>query len=378
MTRVLSAAWLPFRLPYAALFTTSRSAESAREGVLLRLAADDGLEGLGEASPVTAFGAGTAADALQAIVALAPQLAGATLDQAETLLSTLDITAPGLAAVACALDTALCDLRARAAGVSVATLLGPLPAGACAPGYAVPVNATIGAAAVEAASEAARRAVADGFRCVKLKVGMAGALADELARIAAVRAAIGPDVQLRLDANGAWDVETAITLIHAAARYDLALVEQPTPADDLDALAQVRAAVTTPIAADEPVRGPREAQRVIAADAADALIVKPMLAGGLRPARAVLALARAAGLRAIVTTTIDAGVGAAAALHLAATLPSPPPACGLATGSLLVADLLARPLAYAHGALLLPAGPGLGITLDEQQLARYGQGWRGS
>jgi L-alanine-DL-glutamate epimerase-like enolase superfamily enzyme len=145
--------------------------------------------------------------------------------------------------------------------------------------------------------------------------------------------------------------------------------------DDLIGMAQVRASVRTPIAADEAVGGPEQAARVIAAGAADILVIKPMMAGGLRRAREIIARTQPAGLRAFVTTTIDAGVGVAAALHLAATLPTPL-ACGLATGTLLVGDLLVQPIVVRNGAMQLPNQPGLGVRIDQRQVALYASGWQ--
>jgi o-succinylbenzoate synthase len=362
--------WLPFRLPYTSAFTTAHGSEAVREGVLLRLVAESGLEGIGEASPVTAFGGGTAADALRLISELAPRLVGLDLDRADAMLAALEPGWPGVDAAACALDTAICDMRARAAGITIAQLLGGDPQ------REVAVNATVGAVPLDAACAAARRAAEAGFGCVKLKVGVTADSAAEVARIAVVREAIGPAVRLRIDANGAWDVAGAIALLWAAERYELELVEQPVAADDLAGMARVRAAVGTPIAADEAVGGLAQARRVADAGAADILVVKPLLAGGLRPAREVIALAREAGLGAFVTSTIDSGVGVAAVLHLATALPAPALACGLATGPLLAGDLLARPLGLYGGAMSLPAGAGLGIALDERQIARYGDGWR--
>src|SRR5204863_9324885 len=113
----------------------------------------------------------------------------------------------------------------------------------------------------------------------KLKVGVLSTREAELARIAAVRATIGADVRLRIDANGAWDVPEAIAIIRAAERYQLELVEQPVAAFDLAGMALVRASIHTPIAADESVGGPEQAAQVIAASAADVLVIKPMMAG---------------------------------------------------------------------------------------------------
>jgi o-succinylbenzoate synthase len=374
---ITKVAWLPFRLPYATPFATAHGLEQVREGVLLRLACEDGRVGLGEASPLPAFGGGTVADALREIAALAPVLVGMTLAESDALLAALPLDRAGVSAVACALDTALLDLRAQAAGLPLAALLAASPSSSrLLPRTLIPVNATVGAPATEAARQAAQYAVARGFRCIKLKVGIADSREEELARIAAVRSAIGPAAELRLDANGAWCRDDAIAIIRAAEEYGLALVEQPVAAEDVPGLAQVRAAVKTPIAADESVGTLAQAREVVAAGAADVLIVKPMMAGGLRPARAIADYAYRSGLRAIITTTIDAGVAVAAAAHLAAILPDPPIACGLATGALLAGELIAKPLAIDEGMLFLPAGPGLGVALHARQLARYAGDWQ--
>jgi o-succinylbenzoate synthase len=367
--RIVEIAWLPFQIPYTAAFTTAHGSESARAGAIIRVTSAGGLAGLGEASPLPAFTAGTLGDALAIIGGLAPHMVGRDLDQAIELLDQLDITAPGASAVACGFDTAIHDLAARAAGVPLAQLLEPHAAAA------VPVNATIGAADLAAAAQAAARVAQAGIQCVKLKVGVARTQSAELARIAAVRAALAPGMRLRLDANAAWDVPEAIAIIRAAERYDLEFVEQPVAAGDLAGMARVRASVRTPIAADESVGGPEQARRVVAAGAADVLIVKPMMAGGLRRGREIIALAAAAGLQTLVTTTIDSGVGVAAALHLAATLPMPSLACGLATGALLAADLLSQPIIVRNGAIQLPDEPGLGVHIDERQARRYAGRW---
>ncbi|MDQ3669455.1 MAG: hypothetical protein M3377_04120, partial [Actinomycetota bacterium] len=121
---------------------------------------------------------------------------------------------------------------------------------------------------------------------------------------------------------------------------------------------------------------PDGARRVLAAEAADAFVVKPMVAGGLRGARALIDLAAGAGLSTVVTTTIDAGVGVVAALHLAATLSPPVPACGLATGPLLAADLLAESVEAEDGMIRVPDRAGLGVALDEEQIRRFAGAWR--
>lgn len=367
---VVHVDWLPFHIPYVAAFTTAHGSDLVRAGAVVRLTLADGRVGLGEASPLPAFGGGTLDDTLAVLAQFAPLLVGHSLAEAAALLDQQDMAAPGMSALGCAIDTALLDLDAQVAGVPLAQAL----EGAAA--SAVPANATVGAADTAAACRAAEAAIAAGFGCVKLKVGVAATPAAEVERIAAVRGAIGPQAQLRLDANAAWDVPDAVAIIRAAEEFTLALVEQPVAAHDLAGMRAVRAAVRTPIAADEAVSGPEQAARVIAAGAADVLVVKPMMSGGLRRGRAIIALAHAVGVQTLVTTTIDAGVGVAAALHLAATLPPPLLPCGLATGALLTGDLLEQPISLRNGAIPLPVQPGLGVRLDERQLARHAGRWQ--
>jgi len=354
-----------YRIPLVDEFNTAHGRTVARAGLLLRLKTDAGVIGWGEAAPLPEFGGGTVDAAARLLADLAPDFVGRDLAALPELLDGLP-SRPARAAVRCALDVAALDALGRIEGRPVAALLATDPAAS------VPVNATIGAAAIPAAVAAAGRAFAAGFRVVKLKVGMAASPDEEAERVAAVRAALGPDAGLRLDANGAWDVDTAIATLRRLAPYRLDLVEQPVPAADLDGLSRVRRAVDVPLAADEAVTGLDAARAIVARDAVDALIVKPMAVGGLTVGRRITELADETGLTVIVTTTVDAGVGVAAALHLAATLPIPAPACGLATGGLLASDLLAASLPVARGRMRLPAGPGLGVTVDEAALARFG------
>ncbi|MCH7998404.1 MAG: mandelate racemase/muconate lactonizing enzyme family protein [Chloroflexi bacterium] len=366
--RVTRLRWTAYRLPFRAEFSTSRGVSTYREGLILRLDTDSGSVGLGEAAPLTERGRGTLGEALAILDEVGSGVVGKQLDEVQALM---DETGRGhgdgaMAAVRCAFDIALLDAMARAAAISVAELL----TGGVS--RSVVVNATIGAEAPAQAAAQAATARESGYSCVKLKVGGASSVDDERRRVAAVRDALGPEIKLRIDANGAWGVEQAVSAIRELEEYDLEMVEQPVAAGDLPGLARVRAEVDTPIAADEDVTDVEAAERVLEAGAADVLVVKPMIVGGLRPARRIIEMVAAAGAEAVVTTTLDSGIGTAAALHLAATLPPGGPACGLATGSLLVADLITAPLVARCGLMELPDGLGLGVKLDEGQLARYG------
>ncbi len=356
---------VPFRVPFRAGFATADGPAAWREGVMVRLTTNTGAVGLGEASPLPERG-GRLRDAVELLDELGPGLVGEQLDEVDPLVARLGDRGPAAAAVACALDTAVLSARA----VEMRTPL----AAALAPSFrnSVSVNATVGAPAADVARREAAEARAAGFRCLKLKVGMAASLDDELRRVAAVRDALGPEIALRLDANGAWTVDMAIDAVRAFDEYDIEFIEQPVAPGDLDGMRSVRQAVRTPVAADEAITGVEAARRVLERDAAAVLVVKPMTVGGPRSAVRIIEMAQARGASAVVTTTIDTGVGIATALHVAATLPEGSPACGLATASLLVADLVVGLPSAAGGRMALPRRPGLGVDLDEAALARHG------
>lgn len=363
--RIVSVRWARFRIPFRTAFATSRGTFAYREGLTVWLETDAGIVGLGEALPYPGQEATAFAAAAPILSELTLALVGRDIEEAAPAVD--GVAGSGRwAFLRAGLDIAVCDALAKAAGSGVGALL----AEGRSPAPTVRVNATIGEPDPAAAGEAARAARAAGFPCVKLKVASDGE--HERARVAEVRAALGPDVALRLDANGAWTAEQAIGIISDLERYGLELVEQPIPPGDPRSMRRVREAVATPIAADEDVTDLDAARRLLGAGAADVLVVKPMVVGGLRPANHIVELAAASGASVIVTTTIDAGIATAAALHLAATLPPGSPACGLATGPLLVADLLLQPLVLREGHMWLPTGPGLGIELDDRQMRQYG------
>lgn len=357
--------WTAFRLPFHRQFVTAGSALAYREGLILRLETDTGIVGLGEAAPLPRGEKSPLHSMLALLQGAKATLIGKQLEEIEVKLSWVGEDRWALAAVQCALDVAICDAQAKAADISVARLLTPHV------NRSVAVNAIISAPSTDEAAKAAQQARDAGFRCIKLKVGMAHSIAEECARVAAVRSAVGSQTQLRLDANGAWEVQQAIRMIQVLEKYDLEFIEQPVTPGNLEGMKCVRETVRTPIAIDEDITDLDTASHALQLGAAQILVLKPMVIGGLRPARQIAELAQASNAAVVVTTTLDAGVGVAAALHLAATLPQPHLACGLATGPLLFSDLLARPLPVREGQMSLPESPGLGITLDEAELTHY-------
>ncbi len=223
----------------------------------------------------------------------------------------------------------------------------------------IPVNAIIPAVGPE---RAYAMTVAAGCGTAKVKVAEHGQAAEEdFARVAAVRDALGAAGKIRVDANGAWEVDQAERMLGELSSYGLEYAEQPCAT--LAELARLRRRVDVPLAADESIRRAADPLRVRAAAAADIVIIKVQPLGGVRSA---LRVAAACGLPAVVSSAVETSAGLAAGLALAAALPQLPYACGLGTLSLLAGDVTADPLA--------PVGGLLHVTrpeIDPERLTRW-------
>ncbi|WP_457207579.1 o-succinylbenzoate synthase [Nocardioides sp. P5_C9_2] len=210
----------------------------------------------------------------------------------------------------------------------------------------VPVNVTVPACSPE---QAHRIVVAGGCTTAKVKVAEVGqTLADDEARLEAVRDALGPAGIIRVDANGGWDVDGAVGAIRLLERAagGLEYVEQPCAS--VEELAAVRRAVDVAIAADESIRRAEDPYRVRDLEAADIAVLKVQPLGGVR---ACLRIAEDIGLPVVVSSAVESSVGIAAGVALAAALPDLPHACGLATVQLLTADVVSEPLLPVAGML---------------------------
>ncbi|MDS1269205.1 o-succinylbenzoate synthase [Lipingzhangella sp. LS1_29] len=206
----------------------------------------------------------------------------------------------------------------------------------------VPVNVTVPAVPPE---QAARIVAQSGCATAKVKVAEPGQPEQaDRERIAAVREALGADGNIRVDANGAWDVDTAVRMLGVLDRYRLEYVEQPCAT--LEELAQVRRRVRVPVAADESIRRAEDPLRVRAAGAADIVVLKAQPLGGVR---AALRVAERCDLPVVVSSAVETSVGLAAGVALAAALPKLPYACGLGTLDLLETDVCAQPLRVVAG-----------------------------
>lgn len=363
--------WRPWRIPLRDPLATGAGPLAAREGLVVRIVTTDGAIGLGESAPLPAEGLSVGALAAR-VAEVGQALVGRSPAEAWPLLP-----AARLAGADVGVETALADLLAGSCGVPLANWLAD-QAGLAPPSPdPIPANVLLGADSPDAFAREATAALDCGFATVKVKVGRDVALDGE--RLRAVRAALGPDAEMRIDANGAWNEEEAVEALAALSAHGVALCEQPVaPGPDAVAtLARVRAVSPVPVAADESCASLADLRALLDAGAVDAVVIKPLRAG-LAEALAMIREATARDVPCILTTTFDTGIGTALATHLAALLPEPRPACGLATLPMLAGDIARGCPTPDRGALVLPRAPGLGVQLDEDALDRFATGsWEG-
>lgn len=352
----------PYQVPFVRPYKTASVEHETRQGVLLQLQDDDGATGLGEAAPL---GNRTESQAAcrRALSQALDHLTDPGVGPVEALAE-LDERCPELdqaPAARFAVTLALSDLLAKTDGQPLATWLAKRADGRS-PAPEVPVNATIPMLPTDEAVDRATEAVHDGFTTLKIKVGRDHEA--DLERVEAIREAVGPEPAIRLDANQAWAPVQAIeNILDHLDRTPLEYVEQPVHGPDHRALAMVRSSVPCPVAADEPVTGSGPAAELIELEAADVLILKPMVIGGLDRTLEIASMAHQADLEVVVTSTIDGAVARAGALHLAASLGPRPLACGLATADLLAKDVVEHDERIEGGRMRVPDRPGHGLPL---------------
>ncbi len=359
--RIASARVLPIRLELAQPLATARAEIRERRGFLLELCDASGARGSGEALPLPAFAGEDRAACERALVAGARALLAAPESPLAWLLERAARAGKQAPVAGAALDVALHDLAARRRDLPLAALLAPAPLAR------IPLCALVAGADRGSLLRAARAAVAAGFGCLKLKLG-ARPPGRDLARVESLRAALGPGVALRLDANGAWSEAQALAAVARLAGCGIELLEQPVAAEDTAALARVARAAPFPIAADEALALPGASDRLLGEDRVGALVLKLPVLGGLRPALALAERARRAGVAVVVTSFLDSSLGQLAAAALAAALGAGAHASGLATSALLRGDLCRAP-GIERGELLLPRGAGLGAEPEPRALA---------
>ncbi|WP_208780715.1 muconate cycloisomerase family protein [Streptomyces griseorubiginosus] len=339
------------------------------QGVLLiRLVTDDGVVGWGEGVvPGGPWWGGESIEGMAALVDryLAPVVVGQDVLRPEALARRIERAAPGAPFARAGLETAAWDAAGRALGLPVHQLLGGPHRDR------LPVTWALGTDSVGFVVEEARRLLEEGrHRSFKLKMGGEEPAAD-VRRVSAIADALAEDASLAVDINGAWDEYTARRWLPSLADAGIRLVEQPVPAAGLGSLARLRQQSGSALMADESVWTPADALGLVTAHATDVVSLKIGKSGGLSAVRRIAAIAEAGGIGCYGGTTIETSLGTAASAHVFCTIGALDFGTELFGPFLLSDDIATEPVRYEAGELILGSGPGFGITIDEEKLAKY-------
>ena len=309
---------IPVRIPVkpARHMVTALGRHTESKYLLVRVGTDIGIEGVGEAT-VMPLWSGETVWGTQAILEniLGPSVVGADPTDIEEIDRRMDRTARNNWFGKAAIEMACWDIAGKAANRPVYELLG----GAVRP-LTIRCRFSMSAYDPDRARARALELVAEGFTTIKVKVG--GPAEGDIARVRAVREAIGPDLALTIDANCGWDAETAIRCVNALADCHLALDEQPTPDGDYASLARVRRETTVPVMADDMCFDLVHARELVRNDACDLISVYPGKNGGIRKSKAIVDFAAAHGVKCSIGSNLEWDIATAAMAHLVVACPN--------------------------------------------------------
>ncbi len=380
--KIQSIETIPVRLPTRRVHQWANLKTPIGVYLLVKLTTDDGWTGLGEAPALKDWGGdhmryyGETPASVAAVIRdiLAPSIEGEDPRRIEWIHTLMDQAVKGYPYSKAAIDMALYDVAGKAAGVPAYQLLGGLYQ------ESVPISHSIGLMDMDEAVAEVQRVKAEGVKTIKLKGGVEPKRDVELLR--RVREALGPDMNLTVDANNGYkSAKEAVRVTKAMEPYNILYMEQPV--EGLDAMAEVTRRVDTPIMADESAWTTWDILEIIEKKAADIISIYTTKPGGLLKAKKVAAIAEAAGFPCNVNGSVEMGVGNAANVHLAASTAAVNLACvipvttpdaeatGRIAGIYYKDDIVTEPFEFADGAVKVSHRPGLGIELDEEKVERY-------
>ncbi len=299
-------------IPLARPFKTALRTVERVEDIVVRVTAENGMTGYGEAPPTAVITGDTKGSVRCAIRDLiAPAILGMDILAIDQVMEAMDHSVKGNTSAKAAVDMALYDLWGKVLGQPLWRLLGGYR-----PSFETDITISVNPVPQMVADSLA--AVKEGYRILKVKVGKEG-MAD-IPRIAAIREAVGPDVSIRVDANQGWTVKDSIRIISAMEDQglEIELVEQPVPARDLEGMTRITQAVYTPILADESVFSPADAVEIIRRGAADLINIKLMKTGGIHEALKICGIASLYGVECMMGCMLESKLAVSAAAHLCA------------------------------------------------------------
>jgi muconate cycloisomerase len=370
VSEIVAAEIQSTRIPVRRLHQMAIGTTSVQENVVVKLLTADGSVGFGEAPHMVGHSQkGETPGTVRVVLRdkLIPAVLGLSALDQEALAQAMNRAVPGNLRAKGAVIMAAYDLAGKLLETPVHNLLGGLVRDRIPLSWSLPIvdRGTV----IEEGHEMVER----GWRILKVKIGRAEPMEDARV-VVALREAVGDGIEIRADANQAYDTKTAIRVIRAMEEARPGFVEQPVHAADLEGMAEVRAAVGVPIMADESAQTPEDVIALAKHRACDSVSIYVIGPGGLGSSKKMASIAEACRLRGYVGGALESVIGASAGLHLAASSPAIDLGCEMGGQFLLVDDFGREPLAMEDGAFLVPTGPGLGVEVDEDKLAEYRDG----
>lgn len=341
------------------------SVEHVIDIVVLRLTSEDGTVGWGEASSWSVFTGSAEASFAALDRYIRPLVVGRTPGMRAAIMQDAGLAVAHCTEAKAALETALLDLQGRISGLPVYALLGGMAR------ETIPLSCSIADPDFDKDLQLMERLREDGIRIIKLKTGFKGHAFDMM-RLEQLRSAY-PEFAIRVDYNQGLHHDDALKCVReVAAAFEPDFIEQPVKAYMRPLMAKIRDAIDVPLLADESVFGPEDMSQAISMNIADGVSVKIMKSGGLTRAQTVARMAAASGLSAYGGDMFESGLAHLAGTHMIAATPEITLGCEFYQASyFLVEDILEKPFPVENGQVVVPCGPGLGINVNPEKLAKY-------
>ncbi len=355
---------IPYSLPVQK-FADAYTPFTASNAVLVKIYTEDGTIGFGEACAWEPEFYGETIESISTTIEkyIAPKIIGENAYNIHKIMSIVDANIARVTCVKEGIDLALHDLVGKLLNTPVYNLLGGKFRDM------IPVASEIGIDTPEAMAKNAHRVLGLGIKVIKIKGSQDMKL--DIARIKAVREAVGDDVGLRLDPNAAWNTVGTIKIMRAVENCNLELLEQPIPSWDLKGMAHIRNNIGIPLMADEGIWTPQDVVRISEYGAADIVNAKIAKTCGLALAKKVEAVAEACGIFCIAGTEIEPGFSMIAKLHLVASMKIHPIASEFTELSLIEDNIFNEDIKIVDGCVKVPDGPGFGVTLNEEVFDKF-------
>jgi len=362
------------RIPLSKPYHISRGSTDSFRNIIIRIKGDDGFEGIGECV-FPSYAINSSIDFAEKKLSgeFIPAIIGMDSMDIELIIKKLDPEQRLNLGPIAGIDLALWDLNGKALGLPVYKLLG----GAVT--LDIPVSYTLSIASPERMAERALEMMEYGYRTLVVKVGV-GSIEEDIDRVRIIREAVGPEIKLRLDANGAYTVDNAIYMLQAVEGHDLEYIEQPIPPGDMEGLRKLAASTDVPISIDEGLQNLTDAVNLVKSGAVRIFNIKPPRCGGLWLSKKIAAIAESAGIPCICGGLLALEITRQASRHFVASTAQactgyahegPGPASQSVTGTVTNRTMTYQDVKIGGGFLQPSERPGLGVDLDEDMVNRY-------